>query len=181
MLPSAHFSAGYLLAKAVIHYSHAAFNVQETHQLLFWGAFFGFAPDLDTFYAFLKIRKWIIPRAKIDHRKFISHAPLPWLVAGLLIYFVGNDPYIKYFGLMLWLGSWSHFVLDSTKHGIRWLWPFSNRLYALRESDRAWENTETKFFGYWTNFLRHYATDSTITFMLDIVITLAALVIFFRS
>ncbi len=181
MLPSGHFAAGYLLAKALIHYSNADFSPVETHQLLFWGAFFGFAPDLDTFYAFWKIKRWIVPREKVDHRKFITHAPLLWLAIGLLIYFLSGDPFVKYLGLLVWLGPWSHFALDSTRHGIMWLWPFSKRLYALKESDRSWENNHTKFFRYWLNFLRYYITRSTLTFGVEVVIISTAVIVFLSS
>ena len=74
--------------------------------------FFSFAPDLDSFVSFAREKSFIVKNPKKNnHRHFISHAPVLWMLAGMRIYFFSRSPYFKIFGLLVWLGSWSHFLL----------------------------------------------------------------------
>src|SRR5437762_3439625 len=121
MLPTGHIAAGFLTAEVLLNFTHQNFSHSEVTQLLWWGVFWGFAPDLDVFYFFIKHKTLLVASGTSSsdpHRKFASHAPIYWLIAGLLVYFFSASEYWKFVGLLLWLGSWSHFLLDSVEYGI---------------------------------------------------------------
>ena len=178
MLPPGHIAAGFLTAKALLHFTHPALSSAEQAQLLWWGMFFGFLPDLDTFVSFLKERAWFVKNRVNNHRKFFTHAPLLWFCAGLLVYLLSADVYWKTLGLIIWLASWSHFALDSIEYGIMWLWPFSGKIYALCNKEKDFKLVDNNFFGYWRHFVKSYI--QTLTFYCEIVIILLALIIYFR-
>lgn len=178
MLPPGHIAAGYLTARALIYFTQPAISQSQQSQLLWWGIFLGFAPDLDSFVSFAKERAWFVKNRANNHRKFITHAPILWLIAGLVVYFFSPDAYWKTVGLLIWLASWSHFLLDSIEYGIMWLWPFSNKIYAFRNRERDFKLTENSFFGYWWHFVKSYI--QTLTFYCEIIILLITLIIYFR-
>ena len=178
MLPPGHIAAGFITAKALLHFTHPELAAIQQTQLLWWGMFFGFAPDLDTFVSFAKERAWFVINRGNNHRKFFSHAPFLWLCAGLLVYFLSVDVYWKTVGLLIWLGSWSHFLLDSIEYGIMWLWPFSDRIYAFCNRERDFKLTENNFFGYWWHFVKSYC--QTLTFYCELIILILALIVYFK-
>lgn len=179
MLPPGHIAAGFLTAQALLKIAQPNLTVGEHNHLLLWGMFFGFAPDLDMFYAFFKEKAFIIKDLKKrDHRKFASHAPVLWLLAGLAIYFLAVSTYLKFIGLMLWLGSWTHFLLDSVEYGIMWLWPISRKVYALKDPELVLSITETQFIPYWLQSVRQYA--KFYSFYLEVFIILSALIIYLK-
>jgi hypothetical protein len=181
MLPPGHTAAGFLVAKTLLAITHPALSTTQLNTLLVAGAFFGFAPDLDMFYAFLKARGFTIPGKKINHRAFITHRPFVWLVAGLLISLLANSPFWTYFGLLVWLGSWSHFILDSHFVGVMWLWPFSHNFYAVKNPGQREENNTKGFFNYWFTFLtKVYPKVSPPTFYTEILLLLIAAYILLR-
>ena len=180
MLPPGHIAAGFLTAKALLHFAHPGLTQSQQTHLLWWGTFFGFAPDLDNFVAFAKVRAlWY--KKGVDntiHRKFYTHLPILWLITGLLIYFCAQSPYYKTFGLLVWLGSWSHFVLDSIDlYGIMWLWPFNKQIWALKNRGIEVKISADNFFTYWLKFLKFYVT--TWTFFVELV--LLTTVLFFSN
>ena len=179
MLPPGHIAAGYLTAEVLLHTIHPALSQNQQTQLLWWGMFFGFAPDLDYFYVFFRQRAFTVKDSnKANHRKFLTHAPVLWLIAGLVIYFLSADVYYKTLGLLLWLASWSHFILDSIEDGVMWLWPLSSKQYAFRFPEDL-VIKEDSFFRYWWKFLVSYSKQR-LTFYLEIFIILTALIIYFK-
>jgi len=177
MLPPGHIAAGYLTAKALLKIIHPQITAAQQNHLLAWGMFFGFAPDLDTFYTFFKVKAFTgSTQEKNNHRHFLSHAPVLWLIAGLLIYFLAPSEYIKLIGLLVWLGSWSHFLLDSIEYGIMWLWPFSKKQYALKRINIVVGRKQ--FWGYWIDFLKVYTT--RYSFYLEIIVILTAIIVYFN-
>ena len=182
MLPPGHIAAGFLAAKVLLHYSHQNFTSHQITQLLWWGAFFGFSPDLDVFYFFIRNKTLLVAgkeSSNDSHRSYISHAPILWLVAGLLIYFLAATPYVKFIGLLLWLGSWSHFLLDSIEYGIMWLWPLSNRIYALKNREVKAVVEEKGFVAHIWGFLKLYSV--RVTFYVEILILGLAIYILAHS
>ena len=176
MLPPGHVAAGYLVANLVIKLSGFKPGLLEANHLVLWGMFFSFAPDLDTFYSFAKEKAFTVhdPEAH-NHRKYWSHAPLLWLFAGLAIYLLGTSEYVKCFGLLVWMCSWSHFVLDSIEYGIMWLWPFSKKIYAIRTVELM-KISEPDFLSYWLKFLKVYR--KYVTFYLEIAVIISAIIYF---
>ncbi|MDB4940194.1 MAG: hypothetical protein JWO40_619 [Candidatus Doudnabacteria bacterium] len=133
MLPPGHIAAGYVVSKAVLSYLNYSLTSEQTTTLTLLGIFIAFVPDLDFFYAFFKTKSLRIDNQKVSHRTFITHAPILWLIAGLLTFFFAASPFYKALGLLIWLCSWTHFILDS-EWGVMWAWPFNKKLYPLSDS-----------------------------------------------
>jgi membrane-bound metal-dependent hydrolase YbcI (DUF457 family) len=178
MLPTGHIAGGYLLTKGVLQKFFAKLNDQEIERLSYWGAFFGFLPDIDTFYSFYRSGGLTVDHAVTNHRMYFTHTPFFWVIPALLIITLAKKPYQKAFGVALWIGTWSHLLLDSIEYGLRWLWPFSNERFAIIQTIPAESSKINNFFEYWFGFLGMYR--HSITFYLEIVIIIAALVIAFR-
>ena len=176
MLPTGHIAAGFLTAFGVIKILKPDLGPHQVNQLCMMGAFWGFAPDLDVFYSFAKQKSLLVSHSGTPiHRKFFFHAPMVWLILGLSIFLFGSSVYLKTFGLIVWLASWSHFVLDSIEYGIMWLWPWKRKIYALWRAGEAWRIEEKNFFKHSFKFLYFYS--KRISFYLEIVIILSALII----
>lgn len=180
MLPPGHIAAGYITAKFVISSLHYNLTAHEVNNLILWGTFFAFAPDLDFFYAFAKSKSLRIENDKVIHRKFFSHAPVLWLMAGLAIFFLAATPYHKAFGLLLWICSWTHFILDS-QWGIMWFWPISTKFYPF--SDEHYKRiygTETPiaekgFWKYWWTLTKSVYLNKA--GLIEIVLILIAIIL----
>ncbi len=170
MLFPGHIASGYLVAKFLLKIQPTDLSPNEINSLLAWGAFWGFAPDLDLIFPFIKLRTWKL-NTKISHRRVWTHAPLVWLLAGLGVYFFGPTPYVKYFGLIIWLASWSHFLGDSIEYGIMWLWPFSKKQFAFHkvpDEDRFLDLPAKSF--YWSLFKEEYLKNYTFYIECGIII-----------
>ena len=179
MLPPGHIAAGYLTAKALLHFTHQNLTAHQQNQLLLWGMLFGFIPDIDTFIAFAREKSFWNVGEKNNHRKFVTHAPIIWLVIGLIVLAVAPNVYWKDVGLLLWLGSWSHFLLDTIQYGIMWLWPFSKRVYAFKDREKQYINSSgSGFWRYWTGFVKSYG--QSITFYCELIILISAIIIYFK-
>lgn len=181
MLPPGHIAAGYLATYSLLKLTGHNFDVQQINQLLFWGMFFGFVPDLDMFVAFAKIKGFSIKMDKFDHRKFVTHAPLIWLAAGLAVYFPTENLFTKFVGFIILAGAGSHLFLDTLQYGIMWLWPFSNRLYAFKDREKKITQPSADkrgFFAYWLEFLWLYMTKAKLSFYLESLIIIIALLVF---
>lgn len=177
MLPPGHVAAGYLTAFVLTRGLYQNLDPSQINQLLTLGAFFGFVPDLDMFWAFLKARGFTFERQAVNHRTFLSHAPVLWLTAGLLWFWLADSQAAEAAGLLLWLASWSHFLLDTVEYGIMWLWPFSKAVVALRDRELNFEAQRPGFFGYWLGFLRWYVT-TRLTFWLELLVVASAISVY---
>lgn len=184
MLPPGHIAAGYLTAYEIIKIGKPELSQHQINELLVVGAIAGFIPDLDMFAAFAKVRSFTITDGKTNHRKFWSHSPLIWMAIGLVIYFtawIASSTFFEYFGLIFWLGSWSHFILDSLDYGIHWFWPFSEQLFAVRNKEINLPNDEKEFFKYWWQFLKMYTQKLNFTFYTEIAILALAIFTLFKK
>ncbi len=179
MLPLGHIAGGYLSAKALLKIVPNNFTEAEKEKLSYWGAFFGFLPDIDIFYAFYKSAALTINHSVANHRLYFTHTPLIWLLAGLLIYFLFKKPIQSFFGLIVLAGTWSHMALDSIDYGVRWLWPFKNLPYAIITDGLKSQSLPAGFFNYWFGFLKYYFY--TPTFYFEILIIILGLYVFLQS
>ncbi len=185
MLPPGHIAAGYLTADLLIKIGKPNLPANELRALPWIGAAFGFAPDLDMFVAFAQAHGFTIPGTQINHRRFPTHRPFLWFCAGIIIYAAAAvfgrsqtqnanaatlAEFWKYIGLIVWIAPWSHFALDSIKGGVKWLWPFRKNFYALKEPGVKEEISGKRFFGYWKNFLHHYAEKAMPVLILEIIL-----------
>jgi len=170
MLPPGHVAGGYLVAKLV----SLVVPILVNPLFFILTAVFAFSPDLDYFVAFGKSKSMIIKEKDTSHRQFISHAPLIYLavyLTSLLIF-----PNFRLISHAFILGIWSHFLLDSfspTRHGIRWLYPFSKKPYSFN-----WDYEiivpEASFFRYWFSFVKQYT--HIFTFKLEVAIIIIAVI-----
>jgi hypothetical protein len=177
MLPPGHVAAGYLTAWGLLKILKPELSPIEYQQLLLWGAFIGFSPDLDVFYAFLKQRSWLVAHPTTPvHRNYFSHAPVVWAAAGLAVYFLAESEFYKIFGLIVWLSSWSHFALDTLEFGIAWLWPISRRLFAFWGANERSGIEEKNFFRHTILVLKAYT--KKISFYLEVLIIITALIVY---
>jgi hypothetical protein len=179
MLPPGHIAAGYLVAEALIRATHVPLTDTQTSILLLLGMFFAFAPDLDMFYGFATRHEWTASSKTFNHRRFMSHVPVLWLIAGLGVYIFAATPFMQCVGLLLWLGSWSHFLLDSIESGVMWLWPFSHKVFALKNPGKTYVSSERRFFKFWTDFVQAYFHSPAFPF--ELIIITAAITVFLLS
>ncbi|MDE2311631.1 MAG: metal-dependent hydrolase [Patescibacteria group bacterium] len=166
-----------MAAEVLLKSTKPDLSAEQLRLLVWWGVFFSFAPDLDNFAAFAKIHAWWYKPGMDNtiHRKFLTHVPLLWLAAGLLIALAAPNTYVRYFGLMVWLGSWTHFALDSIDYGVMWLWPFNKKVWALRNRGIRPSVNGKNFFDYWWNFIKLYV--KSWTFYAEVLILLITLII----
>ena|SRR3989344_8724673 len=179
MLPTGHIAAGYLLAKSILAINQPSFDPNEQALLGLIGGFSGFAPDLDMFYAFIKERGFHQTGLKFNHREFITHTPIFWLVISTVVALVGRDFFWRYIAVAIFVGSWSHLILDSTFVGIRWLYPFSKKFYALKNPGQAEPNLVKGFFNHWFNLVKMYYHTTPLTFLAEIILVIVAVIIAF--
>ena len=184
MLPPGHIAAGYLTAYAVTKLAPVPLSPQEVNTLIFAGAFFGFAPDLDAFYVFFKTRSLKLG-SRINHRNFWWHAPLLWLAAALAVFLAGQASFVRLLGITLWLASWSHFLFDTIEGHIRWLWPFTADRHTFRASGHERAELSLKALEgkasnplrfYWNLVVHHYA--GSVTFWFEVALLVAAAAVF---
>ena len=170
-------AAGYLTAYALLAVARPEFTSSQTNLFLWLGLVIAFSPDIDSFFIFIKNKAFTFNSEKYNHRKLITHSPFLWLTAGLAVYFSASDPFIKYVGLLIWLATWSHFLLDSLQYGIMWFWPFSSKVYAFKDREVKLEVNKKDFFSYWIGFLNAYWQKAKLTFFTEIVLIVFALVV----
>lgn len=101
------------------------FGLGLSYWLVFAGALFALAPDLDVFVELAK-RGRIGGRVQGHHRE-LTHFPLTYFPFIFAVYYLGGSFYAWLFGLAVL----AHFLHDSVGMGwgIKWLWPFSQRSY----------------------------------------------------
>ncbi len=176
MILPGHLAAGYITTYSLLALVHPDLTLVQKDILLVWGTLCGDLPDIDIFYSM--VRKFSTKPMVLDgHRKYITHAPIVWLILGLALYFVFTNPLYKYMGLLVWLGAWTHLLCDSVDHGVRWLWPFSEKRFSLIPPP---EHEEPRSSSYrWADLFRGYFTIAT--FYLEIFMVVLAVALFVLS
>ena len=132
MLPSGHFAAGYLATTILIKVANTNLSTSQVGLITLIGTLSAVAPDIDKFYYLYRMKKGKLKKDE-NHRFYLTHAPFLWLLLGLGIYSLGGNEFWQMVGLSIWIGSWSHFILDSIEFGVPWLWPLSKKLLALKK------------------------------------------------
>lgn len=130
MLLPGHLAAGYLTAKALLHFQGGALTASETNLLTVLGAVVGFVPDLDLLPYFVHSRSFEL-KTSASHRDYPTHFPQLWLLSGLAVAHFAHAPFLYAAGLIIWLASWSHFLGDSIGGRIAWLWPFTRKRFGI--------------------------------------------------
>lgn len=183
MLPPGHVAAGYLVAKALLVLAHPALTEAQQQYLLLWGMFFGFAPDLDMFFSFFKMKKFVVSEG-VNHRKFFSHAPILWFCGSLVIFVggvLGHSLFLQYLGIVAWLGSWSHFFFDAIQYGVMWLWPWNKEPLAIFDKEIESDIPPQDFLPFWVKQVKWYMTRLAITFITEVVLIILALAVYMHG
>lgn len=176
MVLPGHIAGGYLAARAILSVAHLPLTDSQTIAIIVIGTLAGELPDMDLF-LFVKAHKNDRGEKPESHRNYITHIPLFWLAVSLAI--VSCSTLASFdFGIMagwaLLAGTWSHFILDSVEYGIKWLRPFSERRFCLREIIEPSINERVGSIRYYWKFLWGYYIN-TITFWCEITVTVTAL------
>ncbi len=181
MLPPGHVAAGSLIAYGVLKLTNCTLPPHQVNELIGWGAFFAFAPDLDMFVSFARSKSFVRKKSE-NHRGYYSHLPILWLLATIVFFVVVEAAHLgrfyEYLALLLWLCSWGHFALDSLDYGIRWLWPLNGKFYAIRNIESDLPITEKTAFGYWFSMVKLYTEKFWLTFYSEVLLLLLFLYIF---
>ncbi|MCX6715863.1 MAG: metal-dependent hydrolase [Candidatus Taylorbacteria bacterium] len=181
MVLPGHLAGGFLATKLLFFISGAIFTPAQTTILYVIGILASEMPDLDLITFFFEHKSLKLQKTD-SHRKYISHAPIVWLILSLLIvlvgYIIGNQ-FTSYIGWVILFGSWSHFVFDSIEYGIMWLWPFSKHFYCLRTVPPEEIDDQKGTLGYYWTFIWKYYVKFW-TFYLEIIIIMLALWVAFH-
>lgn len=180
MLPSGHFAAGYLVTRLAVNSLLPYYTFADQTKFWVFGILAAVIVDLDEFYAFKKMGMPIAGTKEVNHRNFITHAPLLHLLLGgivLAIGFFAGAKELEFFAILYILGMMTHFILDSFGYGIMWLWPLNNQVYSFRDTGRALEVHASSVVNYWKGFLGLYFRD--MVFYLEALIILVALYVKF--
>jgi membrane-bound metal-dependent hydrolase YbcI (DUF457 family) len=179
MLPPGHVAAGFMTSLAVLSIGKPNISPEQQLILLGLGTFFAFAPDLDMFMAFVEAKAFNFGKKNVIHRNYLTHVPMLWFLAGLTVYLGSESTFGQYLGLLIWFGSWSHFILDSIQpYGIRWLWPISKRFFAIRDAGVARQIKADGFIAYWWKMLQDYPKSAPLTFYLELTAIFAGVLTF---
>jgi len=169
MLPPGHAATGYLVAATIIQLFPNTLPQSEIHTFLVWGFVLGCLPDIDMFFAFAKTKSLVIQNDKAPHRRFITHTPFFWLIVSAIVFLITQNFALS---LLFFLCPLSHFFLDSIEDEIRWLWPFSKKLYRMKKSPEDLALPPQNFFSYWKKFIVWYVYNRTLTASLEVALIL---------
>lgn len=179
MVLPGHIAGGYLATKIILALSQVSFSPTQTVILLTIGALIGEGPDIDLIYFYLENRR-LRNRGTDNHRDYITHAPLFWLISSTIIFIAGTiagSIFVSFIGLVILVGSWSHFILDSIEGGISWFRPFSKKKFCLRQTqERKFSGQKGTISHYWKIICDYYF--NSWTFYAEIMIVIIAIVVF---
>lgn len=173
-----HLAAGYLTAKAVVAVSAPALSGSEAGEIAFLGALVGAFPDLDFIPYFWRTRS-IELRRHASHRDYISHAPVLWFCMGIAVSIYAASPFWRTAGTVLWLSSWSHFLLDTIGGRIMWLWPFTKKRFGieLAPDDRFVKGADEAAIAYYLRLFRTVYVPHPI-FWMEVALIIATVIWF---
>lgn len=176
MVLPGHLSGGYLATLGLLAITHSAFSHSQLVSLYIIGTIAGEGPDIDLLFYYLQRRT--NKNSDIEsHRSYITHTPIFWIVFCGLISLVGlflNSQFIEFIGYVILGGALSHLLFDSLEYGIRWMWPFVNMRFCVRNIDEQQIQGEKGTIPYyWTFITNVYITRWT--FYAEIVVTIFTL------
>lgn len=174
MVLPGHIAGGYLATFAFLSLTNASSLPAEQINLLYAiGILSAEGPDMDIIFFYLECAKHKI--YKTNHRDYITHAPIVWFLPAVIIIVCGiisSSPFVSSAGWIMLGGSFSHFVFDSIEYGIRWIWPFSNERFYLRDCGDQEIAGDGSFSHYWKYIISTYP--KRWTFYAEILIVIAA-------
>ncbi len=122
-----HAPAGFLASFLTKKWWGRGLNTVQTRTLLILATIFGIIPDLDVFYYYLF-------NAQVLHREIILHSFFVYALITIIIIFVSHkfkNRFWQAVGIVFFIGTFSHLLLDSLAAGVMWLYPIQSRLFGL--------------------------------------------------
>jgi membrane-bound metal-dependent hydrolase YbcI (DUF457 family) len=175
MVLPGHLAAGFITTTALIAGIHPDLSSAQIQMLVVFGTLAGDLPDIDVAYHMLN-KHTTEPKDLGDHRYYMTHAPLFWLIVGLTIFFLSDSVFMQTIGILTWLCSWSHLLCDSIEHGVMWLWPLSKKRFALRKVPETLPGACDSF---WNCLFKTYF--KTVTFYIEIIMCVVAIIVLLRG
>jgi len=187
MVLPGHLAGGYLATTALFAFFHPDLSTNQINSLLIIGTLAGELPDIDLIFFNIKHRHDKSTKGNNEqaenHRDYVTHLPFFWLMISGLIILIGNiinSTFTEYFGWIILISTWSHFLLDSIEYGIRWLAPITSKTYAIKtdvppESITDRPGSLLQYFHY---LIRTYWKTTTI--WVEIFISIIALIVLFK-
>ncbi len=167
-------ASGYLAAKVLLKVVPYKLTALQQHRIVEFGMLAAVLPDIDMFYAFAKVRGITFnDGGKTNHRAFVTHAPIIWLIGSAIWFALAPNPYQMTLAIMLLTGTWLHFILDSIDYGIMWLWPFSTKVFSVANNKWEFVSNEKNPLKFWWGFMKAYSTKPT--FYVEIALIIIAL------
>lgn len=179
MLVFGHLAAGYLVTLFLLKWLNPALSAGDMQFVLLLGTIFGAIVDFDFFYYFIK-NKTLKLRNDISHRDQMSHAPLLWMIIGLIIYFFSLDVLTKTIGIVLWISVWGHFFLDSFEYGVMWLYPFSRKRYSFFKTPKHETRENEKLHQHYINYFFNEYPRKHLTFWIELFVIIMFLLVYFK-
>lgn len=115
------------------------------------------APDLDIMWFYF------VDGGTIHHHEYLTHRPIFWTLLLVIVGFF-RLPFLQGLGV----GGLVHMLLDSIVGRITWAWPLSSKTFTLVEVPATQSHWILSFLTHWT-------------FVVEIAITLCAIVVFVYS
>ena len=182
MLPTAHFAAGYLTEKLSLELLGSVYAHSQQTKFLYLGIAASLFPDVDILFFFLQTHGFAVGTQKgINHRSYITHVPAFHLMIAAIAWTgsrIAGSTTGELIAIVYLIGTWTHFVTDSFFYGIRWLWPFSNRFYAVSSAGRDFEIRSSSALDFWKKFLVKYSHNYV--FYLELILIAAAVYTYFK-
>lgn len=135
----AHLPSGYLLGRAVQTRSAAAWLMPAA-------VIGGIFPDLDMFWFYL------VDNQAVHHHRYWVHIPAFWLiVAALTLPLIAwGQKRLLPAALTFYAAIFMHLCLDSVVGDILWLYPFSNKMFALATVPASQPHWILSFLFHWS-------------------------------
>lgn len=119
-----HLPAGYFISRYIIKKNHLPLN----KTWIGLGLLGAVLPDFDLIYPIF------FNSSIASHRMLLTNIPLLWLFLALICqfaYLIWKRIWIKYATFLIFANVFFHFILDTPFVGVKWLWPFYDKLIGI--------------------------------------------------
>jgi len=141
-----HLPAGYFLSRYLIKRNKLPLN----KLWLGLGLLAAILPDFDIAYSIL------FTDSMASHRLFYTNFPLLYLTVLLIfiiIYYIRPSKNFKFGIIIVFANIFLHFILDTAFVGIKWLWPFYDRLIGVYNVNITEGIRVENYFNHWYWYL----------------------------
>ena len=146
-----HLPAGYFVTRTILKKFKLPFNQRLGKWLFLAGLIGAILPDFDLAY-------WILfdEYGAGSHRFYYTNYPVFYLLSFLLfvmIYFLYRKKWLKLGIIIVFANIFAHFLLDTAFVGIKWLWPFYDRLIGIYNVNFTGGLLVENYFRHWFWYL----------------------------